>query len=388
MTVCVLHNQREWLAQTQTWLYNQVRHLPQSIESHIFCYTTENLDQFSLPNLNVFADTAFWRFLLGPLARRGRGSRLRYALFARWLATQASRAGGHILHSHFGDHAWRSIGPARQAGLRHVVTFYGYDVNFLPMQNPAWRARYHDLFRTVDRVLCEGPHMAQCIVELGCPPEKVQVQHLGVDLEQIVFRPRVWDGEGPLRVLIAAAFREKKGIPYAVEALGRLAQELPLEVTIIGDANRMARSQAEKQAILEAIAHHNLHDRVRLLGYQPYEVLLREADEHHIFLSPSVHAADGDTEGGAPVSIIEMSASGMMIVSSTHCDIPAVIRHGESGLLAPERDVDALVEHLRWFAQHPERWQKMAETGRRHIEAEFNARVQGERLGRIYESLV
>ena len=114
---------------------------------------------------------------------------------------------------------------------------------------------------------------------------------------------------------------------------------------------------------------------------------MEEARRHHVFLSPSVTASDGDTEGGAPVSLIEMSASGMMIVSTTHCDIPGVILDGKTGLLAPERDVDGLVERLQWIVAHPEQWMEMQRAGRAHIEAEFDARRQGERLGEIYRDL-
>ena len=52
--------------------------------------------------------------------------------------------------------------------------------------------------------------MAECIVQLGCPPDKVKIQHLGVEVDQIVFKPRIWQTGEPLRILIAAAFREKR----------------------------------------------------------------------------------------------------------------------------------------------------------------------------------
>ena len=116
----------------------------------------------------------------------------------------------------------------------------------------------------------------------------------------------------PLRVLIAGSFREKKGIPYALEALGRLQQEIPLEITIIGDASE--RGEAEKLQILDTIKTHNLWPKTRMLGYQPHAILLEEAYRHHIFLSPSVTASDGDTEGGLPVSIIEMAATGRFLM--------------------------------------------------------------------------
>jgi colanic acid/amylovoran biosynthesis glycosyltransferase len=83
-----------------------------------------------------------------------------------------------------------------------------------------------------------------------------------------------------------------------------------------------------------------------------------------------------------------MSASGMMIASSTHCDIPGVILDGRTGFLAPERNVDGLVDALRRIIAEPAMWGAMQRAGRAHIEAEFDARVQGERLARVYHQLL
>jgi colanic acid/amylovoran biosynthesis glycosyltransferase len=125
----------------------------------------------------------------------------------------------------------------------------------------------------------------------------------------------------------------------------------------------------------------------RLMGYQPPEVLREEAYRHHIFLSPSRSSADGDTEGGAPVSLIEMAATGMPIVSTRHADIPTVVRSGESALLAEEGNVEELSECLFRLATHPEDWERMGAAGRLHVEQECNALVQGRKLARLYHAL-
>ena len=85
---------------------------------------------------------------------------------------------------------------------------------------------------------------------------------------------------------------------------------MDLEIVIIGDNTLEPRSQSEKQKILQVIEKYGMQSKIRMLGFQPHCVLMNEAYKHHIFISPSVTAADGDTEGGAPVSIIEMAASG------------------------------------------------------------------------------
>jgi colanic acid/amylovoran biosynthesis glycosyltransferase len=379
----ILHSFPVWLPQTQTWLYNQVRYLPDDIESSIVCETTENLDQFNLPNIHSLASAPRWRYIWDKGLRKL--NLRRYLGYGIAIAQQQSAA---ILHSHFGDIGWIDLAVAKRAGLKHVVTFYGYDVNELPTQDKRWYQRYQTLFQRVDRILCEGPHMAQCIVQLGCPEEKVRVHHLGIAIDQISFQSRIWHRGEPLKVLIAASFSEKKGIPYALQALGQLRHEIPLKITIIGDARNHPENLAEKRKILATIEKHQLQSHTLLLGYQPHSVMLEAAYAHHVFLLPSITASSGDTEGGAPVSLIEMAATGMPIVSTTHCDIPEVIQQGKTGLLAPERDVASLLDHLRWLIRHPNQWQGMATAGRAHIEQEFNAIKQGENLAKIYRELV
>lgn len=378
--VLVLQAIGPWLPLTASWLFNQVVHLPPQIRSHVVCKATENLDQFNVPDIHSLCGASKFRMLQERVL-----SKLGLPQFERFLEKQVQAFHPDILHSHFGWFGWENMNVARRHALAHCVTFYGLDVNALPQSQPVWRDRYRALFDQVRCVLCEGPFMAECIKTLGCPAEKVRVHHLGVNIAGIDFRPRTWDGEQPLKVLIAATFREKKGIPFALAALGRLPKHVPLAVTIIGDATSDAQSRREKEKILAVIDKYALKPIVRLLGFQPHAAMLAEAYNHHIFLSPSVVAADGDTEGGAPVSLIEMAASGMPIVSTHHCDIPSVVKHGKTGWLAAERDVDGLVEYLTWYIDHSGAWREMLELGRAHVETEYDAGVQGLRLAQIYE---
>ena len=198
--------------------------------------------------------------------------------------------------------------------------------------------------------------MGKAIIGLGCDPEKVRIQHLGVDVHNIPFRSRVWRRELPLRILLAAGFVEKKGIPYALSALALLRKEMQIEITIIGDARQEAHSQREKIKILETIRNNDMGPIVRLLGFASHRDLMKQAYRHHVFLSPSITAADGDTEGGAPVSLIEMAASGMPIVATRHCDIPNILQERSGGLLTEEKDVEGLASKLRWLTHNSDQW--------------------------------
>jgi colanic acid/amylovoran biosynthesis glycosyltransferase len=382
-SIVVVQSATTWLTQPMTWLYVQTKFLPASIESHVLCDRIQNLDQFAMPYIHSSSyDPAFIRWL------SSRSWNVHVWRRTRIFDGIIKRHSPQVIHSHFGDRGWLDLPLARRTGLKHVVTFYGYDVGRLPQTEPVWRERYREMFEQADLFLCEGEHLGRCLADLGCPRHKIVVQRLGIMLDKIPFIPRQWRPGEPLRILISGAFFEKKGIPYALEALGRIADTVNLEITLIGDGPPHERSVIERRKIHDTIERCSLQSKTRMMGMQPHMTLIREAYDHHIFLSPSVTASDGDTEGGAPVSVIEMSASGMQVVSTRHCDIPGVIKHGETGLLAGERDVDELTECLRWLIDHPDRWTAMAKAARRHIESEFNAVTQGHQLAARYGELV
>lgn len=383
MPLAVAHSFPVWLPQTQTWLYNQVRFLPPEVQSHILCKELQHQEQFQLPRIHS---------LCGPSSRFTRMStrvfrHMDYHLFVRY---KCHRLAPQVLHSHFGPVGWKNdrfmrwFPSSRRNGMKHVVTFYGQDVDHLPKVDPAWKARYLQMFERVDMVLCEGPFMAGKVAALGCPEEKVRVHHLGVDLDRIAYEPRAIKKGERFRVLMAAAFRPKKGFLYGLKALEQVAGDFDVEVTLVGDALDDPGSMREKQMILEFLERSPLAGRVTFTGFLTAGELHDMAGSHHIYLAPSVTAEDGDSEGGAPVSLIEMAAGGMPVISSRHCDIPEVIRHGRSGLLAGERDVDELARCLRQLMSDTDSWHVYTRNAREHIESQYHARIQGEQLYKLY----
>jgi colanic acid/amylovoran/stewartan biosynthesis glycosyltransferase WcaL/AmsK/CpsK len=206
-------------------------------------------------------------------------------------------------------------------------------------------------------------------------------------LDSLPFVVRRPDASGMVKVLIAGTFREKKGIPYALRAVELVHQRNPrLQVTLMGDSAGKPGDEEEKHEILALMGRSSRP--VNWIGFQPYSEFQKLLLKHHIFLSPSVTARDGDSEGGAPVSIIEAEATGMPVVSSNHADIPEVVVDGESALLSAERDVDGLAKHLERLVIEPSLWEYMGRRGRAHVERHHDARVQAARLEDIYDAVL
>lgn len=358
---------------TQPWLYNEIRFTPR-VEGFVACKRLIEPDRFPWPHLEVLPGARrLDRFRGGDPVERRR---------SRALTRLARRSGARVMHSHFGNIGWENLEAARRTALPHFVSFYGQDLTRFPRIDPAWNDRYREALPEAAGVLCEGPHMAKVVRALQ-PHAKIIVQTLGIELGKVVAKPRRQRRGEPLRVLIAGSFREKKGIPDALAALARL--KIDVRATLIGDASADAEGQAEKLRIEAELARPELRGRVRRLGFVSHDELLREAYAHHVFLSPNVTAADGDTEGGAPLVLIEMAATGMPVVATTHCDIPNVLAPTAKRFLVPERDPAGLAQRLTLLAENPDEWPALAKANRRHIEQHHDCHRQGERLARIYE---
>ena len=293
-----------------------------------------------------------------------------------------------LLHSHFGNEGFWDLCLKQKLKIPIVISFYGSDVSKLA-KNPLWRHRYRRLFSKGELFLAEGNFMKKSLINLGCPEEKVFIQHLGIDLEKIKFKPRKIGYNGKIKILISGSFREKKGISYAIEAFAKVRQKHKnIELTIIGDSSGIPRDEAEKRKILNTVKKNYLQSLIKTLGYQPYSVFIEELYKHHIFLSPSIHASNGDAEGGAPVSITEASASGMPIISTYHCDIPEIVLDEKSGYLVKEKDVESLAEKLEYLITNPRKWSELGEAGYTHIKNEYNIKKQVKKLENIYTKLI
>lgn len=373
----VLHAVREYLPLTENWIYAQIQHAA-GCYPVVVCDRKANVGLFPLPDVvaNDELPLAGLHDLVNKVHRK--------LAYANWPGTYAGVARTYqpqLIHAHFGDRGVLMLGLAKKLGIPLVTTFYGYDVSTLPLE-AKWVPRLARLFDQGDLFLAEGPFMRDRLIAMGCPPEKAHVQHLGVDPASLPFRERGPD-DGPVRVLMAASFREKKGLRYGLEAFARLAgrRKGQLQLTIIGDGPL-------KDELRQLAEDWKVQPYIRWLGYQPREVFIQEALAAHLFIQPSVVAADGDTEGGAPVALIEAQATGLPVLATTHADIPEVTLPGESAFLVPERDVDALEERLTYLLDHPERWAAMSRAGRRHIEADFDIVDLGRRLEAHYRRLI
>jgi len=277
-------------------------------------------------------------------------------IFERALRRYLTRHRFAVVHAQFGQpgyYLWRAIESAggEAAGAprpRLIVNFYGYDATGLLVDAPEWRGRYGALFRCRDlAVVVEGPVMKSRLAALGCPEDKIHVIPICLDLgaSQPAARPRRPRPDDGLVIGMVGRMVEKKGFAFALRYLAPVLRARPgVKIVLVGDG-------PERAAIEALVAESGVGRQVELKGTLAHADLLEALRGWDALLVPSLTAANGDSEGGAPTIVAEAQVVGTLVIASDHADIPFSL--ADHGYMFKEGDERSLAETVTRFAQDP-----------------------------------
>jgi colanic acid/amylovoran biosynthesis glycosyltransferase len=330
----VLHVCAELLHRTETFI--QQRLVGEQFQSVAMAWRRVE-DGLDLPCPSVILSETWWvtRWLARALGSFGRllGE---HAQTLR--AIHACRP--DVVHAHFGHVAIRVDRECRLLGIPLVASFYGHDASSA-WNDPALRRGYSRLFASATTITAEGPVLARRLKAIGARPETVRLLPLSLPAWALSRPVALADPMDPtLRLLQVARFTEKKGIETTLRALAH-AHNSGASVRLVLAGAGPLRPQIEG-----LIADLQLSAVVECLGFIHHSSLPDHFKRAHALVQPSVTAANGDTEGGAPAVLIEAQAQGLPVLATTHADIPTVVRHGHNALLCAEGDHASLAANI------------------------------------------
>jgi colanic acid/amylovoran biosynthesis glycosyltransferase len=282
----------------------------------------------------------------------------------------------HLLHIYFGHIAVLLQPLIRQWQKPSLVSFHGADV-LVDMQKPAYRHATEEMLSRVRRVLVRSDSLRQAVIDLGCAPEKIEIQRAGIPLADFPFRERTVPGDGQWRLLQAGRLIEKKGLKTTLRAFARFRKEFPAAtLTIAGEGPQLE----ELQSLARELQIDGAVDFVGLVSQEELRELLYSS---HIFLHPSETGRDGNQEG-VPNSMLEAMASGLPVFATRHGGIPEAIENKVSGNLVNERDHRALADGLIETAKSPDRLRAVGHVASESVAKNFNQTEQARLLEEIY----
>ena len=200
-------------------------------------------------------------------------------------------------------------------------------------------------------------------LDAGFAPEILETTYLGIHNE--VFYPGPEHPlSDPVRLMFAGALWEGKGPQVAVQALRILSQQdgLPrFHLDIFGDG-----AEGFKQYLRRVIADAGVEHQVTIHGFVPWARLVQAMHQSDIFLFPSIW--------DEPFAITPLQAlgCGLPVVATRTGGTPEGLTDGETALLVPPNDPQAMAEAIVRLVQD--------ETLRRRLR-EYGIRKARERWG-------
>jgi len=228
----------------------------------------------------------------------------------------------YVLHLHGGDYP--NFWKADESGLSRRIRRMFAGAARIVVLGETWR-RF---------VIARAPGVADRVVIVPNAAARPTLPHTGGgERAHIVFLGRIND---------------MKGTPQLGEALSRMRDLPNWRATIAGDGNvEAARAKA---------AEYGLADRVDLPGWVGPDRVAELIATADILVLPSFIE-------NLPLSIIEAMASGVAVVATPVGAVPDIVRDGETGLLVPVGDVDALQAALTRLINDPALRQRLGAAG-------------------------
>lgn len=216
---------------------------------------------------------------------------------------------------------------------------------------------------------------------LEVPEEKIAVVPNAIDLDLVDRETPAIDLDrlgvsADTRVFLSVGrLASNKGFDVLVRALGRIRSRLPPNVLwlLVGEGPERTRVEAE-------IGREGLGGQARLAGRVSDDDLHALYQRSELFLHPTLY------EGSSMVTL-EAMAHRKPVVATRVGGIPDKVVPGESGLLVPPADVEALAEAIVEASSSGDRLRAWGEAGRRIVETRFSWSRRVPELIRLYEQI-
>jgi len=183
----------------------------------------------------------------------------------------------------------------------------------------------------------------------------------------------------PIKLLAVGRFARTKGFDVLLYAAKLLKDEgFAFTLTLVGAGFQGAKLTRLRKKL-------GLEELVAMPGYLPHDHLAAQLNTHDMLVVPSVVHATGDRDG-IPNVIMEAMSQRLPVVATDVAGIPEVVRHGETGLIAPQKDPLALAQAIKDMAADRERALVMAEAGRALVRTMFDPDVNARKLFDLFAS--
>ncbi len=250
-----------------------------------------------------------------------------------------------VIHAHWPfPHAYIALGAAKLFKIPLVLNFHGAEL--LLIRKKKWvKPLLKFAISQAQAVFANSSFTASKIKALR--NVEIEWSPYGTTLETGTGNAEPHPVQGKFKILFVGRHIERKGICYLIEAAKYLPRDqFEIRIVGVGDLTEELKKLASESATPNSAE-------IIFTGKLSPEALANEYKTANVFTLPAIVDSKGDTEG-LGVVLIEAMELGLPIVASNVGGIPDVVIDGETGILVPEKDPEALANAYKRLASNPE----------------------------------
>ena len=252
-----------------------------------------------------------------------------------------------VIHAHWPfPHAYIALGAAKLFKIPLVLNFHGAEL--LLIRKKKWvKPLLKFAISQAQAVFANSSFTASKIKALR--DVQIEWSPYGTTLEKGMGSTEPHAVNSKFKILFVGRHIERKGICYLIDAAKYLPRD-QFEIRIVG----VGDLTEQLHVIANEVKQSNPNSaEVIFTGKLSPEALANEYKTANVFTLPAIVDSKGDTEG-LGVVLIEAMELGLPIVASNVGGIPDVVIDGETGILVPEKDPEALANAYKRLASNPE----------------------------------
>ncbi len=276
------------------------------------------------------------------------------------------------IHAHF---ATEPTALARQLsarlGVPYSFTAHGYDIRRKPPEDLPARAAAAEFVVTVSEA--NARHLVE---QHGVLRSRIRVIPCGVDTARFEPLTAAASKSSDIpKIVCVARHVAVKNLNLLLQAFAELKRRgAVFQGVLVGDGPL----RLELEAACDRL---ELRDRITFTGALPQEEVLPWWQQADIAVLSSENE-------GMPVCLMEAAACGVPAVATAVGGIPELIVDGETGLLVPPAQPDALAGALCSLLANPERRKAMGRAARQRATAMFSLERQIDHLLALWKEVV
>src|SRR6059036_2608928 len=360
-------------------IYRQVKAL-RGVHTFVVTKEVQNAERFPFDDIEVIPKRRTNLLMHGWLKFVERRPPIVYRGEYQTLDSLLDRHGADLMHIYFGHTGVHLLPFIEQWDKPCVVSFHGADVAHKP-EIRDYPGKLRRLFNAVPLVFARSQSLAERLIHLGCPPNKLRINRTGIPLNEFPFVERQPPSDGRWRIVQACRLIPKKGVATSLRAFAIFKKDNP-------EAEFFIAGKGPLQPELEMLAAGlGIFKDVHFVGFLSQPKLRELYASSHLFLHPSETSQNQDQEG-VPNSILEGMSTGLPVAGTRHGGIPEAVDHGRTGLLVPEEDHVGLANAMQLIISSPAAFKQMGEDARFTVVERFEQDAQIDQLESFYEEAI